>query len=105
MNKVFTLLLLVFLSISTCSISAQSHHPFEVKRLSYWAPEYLTWTCSYYYKAMSAQDGGDITPQLKILKEKGFKESDYLWIDSEKSSNIPTIGSIIIDLLFDELTN
>lgn len=98
MNKVFTLLLLVFLSISSCKISAQSHHPFEVKRLSYWAPEYLTWTCGYYYKAMPAQDGGDITPQLKILKEKGFKETDYLWIDAEKSSNIPKIGCIITEI-------
>ena len=98
MNKAITLLLLVFLSISTCGIYAQNHHPFEVKRLSYWAPEYLTWTCGYKYKATPSEDGGDITSQVKILQKDGFKESDYIWIDKEQSSNIPPIGSIITEI-------
>lgn len=40
--KKSVLLIVAFLSMLSMSMLAQKQHPFEVKRLTYWAPEYLT---------------------------------------------------------------
>lgn len=69
-----------------------------MKRLSYWGSEYLTLTCGYGYNVESPSESGDIAPQMKILSSKGLKESGHIWIDDEKSTNIPLIGSIITEI-------
>mgnify|MGYP004528976513 CR=1 FL=1 len=87
------LLLLVTLFLMTATISAQQQHPFEVQRLSDWAPDYLTWTCSYYYQATPWTKEDDISRQLLQLKD--LKKEDYIWIDQEKSTNLPRLGCIV----------
>ena len=87
------LLIVAFFSMLSMSMLAQKQHPFEVKRLTYWAPEYLIWTCSYYYHAKPFMDKNDITDQLKMLKD--LKTEGYLWINEEKSTNIPRISCVI----------
>lgn len=91
--KKSVLLIVAFLSMLSMSMLAQKQHPFEVKRLTYWAPEYLTWTCSYYYHAKPFMDMNDITDQFKMLKD--LKTEGYLWINEEKSTNIPRISCVI----------
>lgn len=87
------LLFFVVLLTMTVTISAQQQHPFEVQRLSDWAPDYLTWTCSYHYYALPTFEDSSISRHLQQLKD--LKEDDYIWIDKEKSVCLP-FGACVI---------
>lgn len=62
-------------------------------KVRFWAPEYLTWTCGYYYRVKPFMKDYDISNQFVVLKD--LKKEGYLWINEEKSTNIPFAGCVI----------
>lgn len=79
------------------SWSQTDYHPIEVKRLNYWAPDYLTVTCTYFYVIENGQVMVDAM-RTNMEEFKDLKEEDYIWIDKEKSEEIPILGSSIIEI-------
>lgn len=82
--------------------SQTDYHPIEVKRLSYWAPDYLTVTCNYLYviEILNGKERKEMVDDLRANMEefKDFKEEDYIWIDKEKSGEIPLISCSILEI-------
>ncbi len=97
---IFGIFELIFIPI-VCSQT--TYHPFLVKRLNFWAPDYLTVTCNFLYvidNYPSIEHKKDMLNAMRLGMEvfRDFKEEDYIWIDKEKSGEIPLIGSSIIEI-------
>lgn len=111
--KTFSRILRTFLTVAFClgtvlSVWPQQirllplpPQPFEVARLKYWAPDYLTVTRSFYiFKNGEANKDG--TLPMKLTSEHGLRDNEPLWFEilSDKSDKSRDLlpGTVITEI-------